>query len=1153
LKWIRGFLGFLVLFTCFNAEAQKSNEKKKWVSCFDQDFMLDSLTIVPGSIRSSDPDSKVDISYSIETGKVYIHADPTVDSILVEYKVFPYAMHQKVYHKSLDIYDSSAYFKTTSRSEITHLNERREELFTTKNLYKSGVISRGITFGNRQDIFVNSVLNLQLDGKLSDKLNIRASITDQNIPYQPEGNTKLVQDFDNVFFEIYNDNFSLAGGDIILHNTSSNFLRYYRNVQGAKVSGRYNLGESSNAETDLAVSVSKGKFATYKLEVMDGIMGPYKIYGPDNENFIIIQANSERVYLDGRLLERGFNNHYVIDYNTAEITFTSQVMITRYSRVQIDFEYTNQAYSRTVLAASHRQSIKKFDISVNYYQEKDNPNQPLTFELSDLDKQILSLTAPEQGNAVIPGWDSIGFSENRVLYKNVDTVTTAGDMVTIFEYSNHPDSAYYQVIFSEVAMGKGDYVKKPANVNGMIYEWVSTVDGLPQGNYVPMRVIPLPNKKQMISVNSAYNFGNNNKLFSEVAFSTHNENLYNKDQQGTTGFALKTGLLTHDKKIGFIPGYMFSGQVDYEFNNKYFKGIDRFRPVEFDRDWSYNNNDQTRLADDNIFNIKASIKKNSRNFLNVGASNRRKSGYVNGWQAFSNGVYDIKRLYLQADFFYLNNDNGFYHSRWIRYHVAANYKSKYLFPGYEYRVDRNRMTQSNSDSIIYSADNFEEHRFFIRNNDTLKTIFNINYSIRKDRWPEFGELVDRNVARTGNIMVGTQKGKFGRLDLNVTYRELGYLGNKDLPDQKSLLGRFDWSADFFKKHIRSELMYAIGNGRELKRAYVYILVPMGEGTHTWRDDNHDGIQDLDEFYLAINKDERNYIKLFTPTDEYVLAYDNNLNYRISADMPRTWKRSSGIKKFLGKFSNNLSINLKQKTADNRFKDNFIFKRNDLDNDKLLSYRDNIRNNLYFNRSDPKYGFELMYHRLRNKQLLSEGFEARNTSNLKGISRFSINRDYNFRISVGSMNVENTSDYLLNRNYLITSRSVAGSFEWQPSNSFRIGTDYTFSNNRNEWSQEVNKESSTISEALLSFKYAKAANKNIDLSFRYTHIGFTGIENSAVGYELLRALQPGKNITWTLSWQQKLFQGLQMNLFYEGRKSGELDVVHIGRMQVMAMF
>ena len=106
----------LLLLTYFNAEAQKSNERKKWVSCFDQDLILDSLTIVPGSIRPSVPGQQIDISHSIESGKVYIHADPSVDSILVEYKVFPYAMHQKVYNKNLDIYDSTAYFKTSART-----------------------------------------------------------------------------------------------------------------------------------------------------------------------------------------------------------------------------------------------------------------------------------------------------------------------------------------------------------------------------------------------------------------------------------------------------------------------------------------------------------------------------------------------------------------------------------------------------------------------------------------------------------------------------------------------------------------------------------------------------------------------------------------------------------------------------------------------------------------------------------------------------------------------------------------------------------------------------------------------------------------------------------------------------------------------------
>jgi hypothetical protein len=49
------------------------------------------------------------------------------------------------------------------------------------------------------------------------------------------------------------------------------------------------------------------------------------------------------------------------------------------------------------------------------------------------------------------------------------------------------------------------------------------------------------------------------------------------------------------------------------------------------------------------------------------------------------------------------------------------------------------------------------------------------------------------------------------------------------------------------------------------------------------------------------------------------------------------------------------------------------------------------------------------------------------------------------------------------------------------------------------------------------------------------------------------LKPGTNLTWSLIWQQKIIDGLQMNLSYEGRKSGTLDTIHVGRMQIMALF
>ena len=70
---------------------------------------------------------------------------------------------------------------------------------------------------------------------------------------------------------------------------------------------------------------------------------------------------------------------------------------------------------------------------------------------------------------------------------------------------------------------------------------------------------------------------------------------------------------------------------------------------------------------------------------------------------------------------------------------------------------------------------------------------------------------------------------------------------------------------------------------------------------------------------------------------------------------------------------------------------------------------------------------------------------------------------------------------------------------------------------------------------------------------YIDVDYNGASNSTLGYELLRGLQNGANVTWKLNYQQTMSNNIQITINYDGRSSETADIVHIGRMVARYLF
>jgi hypothetical protein len=1221
--------------------------------------LTDTLTVVPSSVlvngRGVDYDGRTDRFRYVRPAPRDGSGAPVADSVLVCYRVLPLRLATTRYRRPRSLMDSLGFRQPLTRFEDFSV---KEQILNTPGISKTGNLSRGLSFGNTQNVFVNSALNLQLEGQLAENIHLTAAISDQNVPFQPEGNTQQLQQFDKIYITLTNPNWNLTAGDVVLRNKPDYFLRYYKNIQGAAVEANFGppivglsgfgatqgvanavflngvagqvpgagvagpspatlnppaisqpqltdpnrqvpgaglpLGDRAGlsgttvnsagvrkglawqSSTSVAGGVAKGKFASTTVTPIENVQGPYRLSGPNGEQFIIVLANSEKVYLDGRLQSRGFDADYTIDYNLAEVTFTPRHLITRNSRIRIDFEYSDLNYARSLVAASHYQQLGRLSVHGNFYQEADNPDNAPNLNLNDTLRQELR-RAGNVAVATATGGDSVAY-DRRIVQYHRELRVVGGLRVPVFTYvgADVPIDSLrgsYTVRFTDVGQGNGDYVRSNEprflTANGTVYEYAGP--GL--GRYRPVRLIPTPLLKQLVTAGVSYQVDSSTTVFADVARSRLDRNRFSpeSDQDG----ALHVGYVVQDRRLpaalgsGILRDYRLRSTLDYEYTGKRFSPIDRYRDIEFDRNWS---NVSTAAAtvgatpvarEDNIFNFSVGASKDANNNVNYRLSRRYRPGEVNGLQHWLDAAQKVGNLEMRGSLFLLNSDAGRFHSDWARGEATGRFVGGRIVPGYAYRFDKNRVSSASTDTIR-SANYFDEHDVFIQSRDSARTQFRLDYTYRRDQTPnrEQNALQRRGTAQTWQGTLASRLGKTQDIRVLATYRDLDSLG---LARNRTVLGQVFYNASLLQNQVRSELNYSVATGRELKRDYSFLAVPAGQGTHYYAGDlNGNGREDKDEFFEAQTPDAqyRTYIKVYLPTTDYITAFTNRLAYRLTTAAPRGWREASGWRAVVARFATLTSI-----TVDRRTTDPAVLKRLspfsfDKEDDQLLAFNQLFRNTLYFNRSNPVFGAELTFQQTQQKTQLVQGFDIRNLSTQSLLLRRTLAASFTGRLT-GSRDIrEASSTYLVARNYRLLVFAIQPEISYQPTPALRLTGTYVHTVKQNTLDAPLaTLPTPTAAETHpglfddLGFeaRLSQVSKRTVTSAIHYTRVSFKGDPASVVGIEILNALRDGSNFTWNLNVEQRLSNGLNITLAYDGRKASNLNAVHTGRMQVAVLF
>jgi len=1130
----------------------------------DSTYFLDNW-VLPGSIRVTVGDtllSRDKWNFGEITGfwrwiPKGNERESILHSVTIQYRRYPYPFRREYYRRKLVTVDTSYISGDTTRSaqQKTKAPLTEEQLFGDVQLNKSGSLTRGFTIGTNKDLSLESGLRFDMNGKLTDNIDVLATLTDKSTPIQPEGSTQNLKEFDKVFIQMKSPVTTVQMGDVDLSLNHSEFARLNRRLQGASGAANTEYGNYKGA-----FSVERGRYRSMNFNGRDGVQGPYRLNGANNEEFIIVLAGSERVYIDGERVHRGEQNDYTIDYSLGEVNFTNNQIITDETRITVDFQYINRDFSRTLMAAEGQDDSLmngKLSFGTTVIRSADSDNLANQLSLTPDEIDVLRKAGDDPDKAIVSGADSVGLrtrAEEFVHYSRIDTIYN-GQNYQIYKSMPGDSTNVFRVHFTKVGEGEGAYRRMGQAVNGILYEWV----GPGNGTYQPFRKLPAPQKHQMVSLRSSYRPTKNIKIYGEWSGSDLDKNRFSSLDDGNNfDHAYLAGLRVKDLKTGLGT---VDANVRRRFSGRNFDFFDRTRPVEFDRKWNISGNEpvQEKISEANISlntfkatNITAGLGQIDRDDM----KGDRQEFTIQSNEAHAPNIhYQLERINSKD---YRVNQNGF----WVRQQGQTNYDLKTgigtLTPslGLESELRRQRTIQSDtltpnslkflkfSPGISYKLDNFS---------------LSAELDYRQDEKITDQQFQPESQGTTQRFRMAWSPGSSFNTRNELAFRNKTYTDRfQKLLNAKNSKGVFIRSNTNYamKDHfLQGQLLYQANTERRAIMQETFVEVGPEFGQYVWEDMNDDGVQQIDEFFQELSPNEGIYVKQFVPSDELFPVIDLHARIRNQLD-PSVLFGDDEPENLMGKLASKIRWNslfeVRETNTTQRLKDIYLLNLSKFRNDSTT-----IDGQLYWQQDvrilpeNRTYDIRLQANQTRGLNRKAVGLEKQRRSNYSLTTGYLFAGRYEITNEVHIGQNTNLSKRLVNRNYDIQSYSIVPGFNFTINRSAKVGFDISRAKKTDRFPpKNAVVDMWKITGTARIYLFGRLQN---NLRFEWRSVKLNG-ESSSLGlYEMTEGAGEGKNFRWSIRSTYRVSDLIRATLNYDGRTVKEQSPIQTLRIVVSAVF
>lgn len=1118
---------------------------------FENEYQLSSVNIIPGSekiilrgeVLSSDD---YQITYSTASFRLSENTPYSIfDTLFVTYSSLKLGLNKEYKRRSLVVrYDDQT--GDTIRTLQPVGGGFSSEAIFGPGIQKSGTIVRGFTVGTTKDFSLNSGLRLQLSGRLTDDIEIVAALTDENTPIQPEGNTERLEELDKVFIQVKHPNAVGTFGDYQLRNKFGEFGIIDRKLQG--LMGEFNADDYSGY---VAVASSRGKFNSNSFNGLDGVQGPYRLSGLNNERDIIIIAGTEKVFVDGIEMRRGENNDYVIEYSNATLTFTPNRMITSASRINVDFEYTDRRFSRNFFGAGTGAKLfnEKLGVRFQYLREGDDQDAPIDISLSDADKEILSLAGDDRNKAVKSGVtnaepDSLGIIKGT--YTKIDTLIN-DESFSYYLFDPGATNSIYNVSFSFVGEGQGDYVRESLGN----YRFV----GIGNGGYLPVIYLPVPQLKQIgnmvVDINPFKDFF----ITLEYAGSLWDKNRFsNLDEDDNYGYARNISLKLNPTEIKI--GSLNLGKAGLSYKDRFiqdrFTSADRFNEVEFNRNY---NTLQSQINEDELLREIGLTLLPTENLKIISTAGFLRKGDNFLADRFNNSLSFIKDKAIEVNYNldYVNSKNSLLTSSWFRHRAHAFYNYKIFKPGIDFIAEDKVDKRRNSDSLLTGSLKYFEYIPSLQLVDIDGFNFIAKYSIRDESIAFNGRMTNESVANTHSYEVNYSGIKEVNSSLNFAFRNKKYSGTfreRGFLDSETILVRSQSRFRFWDRLLNGDLFYEVSTQRSAKLQKSFLRVEQGTGNYKYLGDlNNNGIADENEFEPTLF--DGDFILVTLPTDELFPVIDLKASTRWKFNFADLFEKTSPAGKILSPVSAETFLRIEENSRETEYAKIYLLNFSSFQNEgKTIRGSNYFQQDLFLFENNQDLSFRFRFTERNNLNEFFDGYERGYNRERSLRIRFKLIKEVSNQTDIVNVADNVSAGEKSNRRRNVTDNNISSDFSYRPVRNIEVG--FKIKVGRTEDTFPAVPTVIDINSQMIRFNLSFLGTGRLRVELERNEL-IANTSQNFIPFELTSGNQIGKNYFWRLNFDYRLSSNLQTTISYDGRFQGKGRVIHTARAEARAYF